>query len=160
MKKEVISALTGALLGATAGISYALKEQIKEQADLKEISDKNFALMLLFEHWLKIKLEGRQIVDYFYNNGISDIAIYGMGYAGERLYDELKDTDVDIVYAIDQNADKIFTKIKTVSPEGELPQVGAIIVTPVFYYEEIKEMLQRKMRCPIISLEDILYEIE
>ncbi len=36
--------------------------------------------------------------------------------------------------------------------------VDAIVVTAITFYDEIKEELSRKIDCPIISLEDILYE--
>ena len=41
-------------------------------------------------------------------------------------------------------------------PEEVLKDVDAIIVTPIFYFEEIKRKLSAKVRCPIISLEDII----
>ena len=40
-----------------------------------------------------------------------------------------------------------------------LEAVDAVIVTPIFFMDEIEEMLSGKMDCPIVSLEDILYEI-
>ena len=36
--------------------------------------------------------------------------------------------------------------------------VDAIVVTAVTYFDEIEEMLSEKVSCPIISLEDIIYE--
>ena len=49
--------------------------------------------------------------------------------------------------------------METKSPNDYLPEVDAVIVTPVFYYDEIKKNLSDKVKGKIISLHDILYEI-
>lgn len=159
MKKEAISALLGVIVGLGVGGRFVLKKEVKEQADLKELSDKHCTLMLLFNQWLKIKQEGKEIDEYLHKNGIKTIAIYGMSYVGQRLYDELKGTDIEIAYAIDKNADNIYAEIDILSPEEELFPTDAVIVTSVFYYDEIKCKLQSKMKSRIFSLEDILYEL-
>ena len=43
--------------------------------------------------------------------------------------------------------------------EEVLPKVDAIIVTPVYFFDEIKDMLQKKTVCRIISLEDVIYKL-
>lgn len=44
-------------------------------------------------------------------------------------------------------------------PEDKLDVVSAVIVTAVYYFDEIKEEMEKKISCPILSLEDILYEM-
>lgn len=41
-------------------------------------------------------------MEYFTQNGYQKIAVYGMHYAGERLVDELRNTEVKVVCGIDQ----------------------------------------------------------
>ena len=53
----------------------------------------------------------------------------------------------------------LFSVIDIVSPEDDLETVDVIVVTAITFYEEVKEQLSEKLDCPIISLEDILYEI-
>ena len=43
--------------------------------------------------------------------------------------------------------------------DDELESVDAIIVTPIYYFEEIEGKLVEKVDCPIISIEDIMYEV-
>ena len=43
--------------------------------------------------------------------------------------------------------------------EDDLKPVDAIVVTAITFFDEIKEKLSEKIDCPIISLEDILYEV-
>ena len=82
-----------------------------------------------------------------------------MSYAGETLIEELKGTDIHIAYGIDKGAESIYAEIDLVSPNDKLQDVDAIIVTAITFFEEIEEQLSEKVKCPIISLEDILYEI-
>ena len=82
-----------------------------------------------------------------------------MSYVGERLYDELKDSDIEVKYAIDKNADGIYSDVEIVTPQEELKEVDAIVVTPVFYFDEIVEALEKKTESEVLSLEDILYEL-
>ncbi len=154
----ILSVMTG-VFGISVGILICLSEEIKNRIKLKELSDKHFALMCLLNHWMKIKQEGKTLIKYFHENKINSIAIYGMSYIGERLYDELKDSDVEVKYIIDRNADGIHAETDVFTPDQELPEVAAIVVTPVYYYDEIKEMLSNKVYCPLLSLEDILYEV-
>lgn len=159
MKKR-ISLLIIAFMGTGIAIieHIILRSKKKEILECKEMSDKHLTLMLLMNQWLKIKQDGRKIEDYFYENEIKTIAIYGMSYAGERLYEELKNTDIEIRYAIDRNCEGIYTDVDVLSMDEEFPEVDAIVVTSVFYFKEIKDMLQEKTDCRIVSLEDVIYK--
>ena len=75
------------------------------------------------------------------------------------LKEELKGTDIEVAYGIDQKADSIFSDINVVSPEYCLDNVDAIVVTAIHFFDEIEEKLSEKVDCPILSLEDILYEM-
>ena len=46
-----------------------------------------------------------------------------------------------------------------VTPDEELANVDAVIVTPITFFSEIEDMLSLKMDCPILSIEDILYDV-
>ena len=114
---------------------------------------------MAFDQWLQIRQEGKTLVEYFTRNGFKTVAVYGMKELGERLCDELKGSDVTVRYAIDRNADTIYADVDVVTPEEELAEVDVIVVTAITYFDEIEEMLCEKVDCPIVSLEDILYEI-
>lgn len=162
MKKgtiSVLSVIAGVVVGATVGVSIVAKKEKEVQNKWKKMSNKHLDLMLLLNQWLITKEEKKSIVDYFHENKFKSIAIYGMSYVGERVYDELKNSDVTVKYAIDQNADRIYSEIDVISPDEDLETVDAIIVTPISFYDEIEESLSSKVNCPIISLEDILYQI-
>ena len=158
MKKiifSILSALTGAAIGAGT-VGKVTAESIKNS---KAMSDKHLALFLMMNQWVKVKQEGKNLAEYFKENGYKMIAIYGMSYAGETLVDELRGTEVKVVYGIDKNADTIYSDIDVFSMEDDLAKVDAVVVTPITFFDEIEENLSEKLDCPILSLEDILYEI-
>lgn len=98
----------------------------------------------------------KEIYDYLLDNGYRVVAIYGMNYVGEILWKDLEYSDVKVKYAIDRNAKYIRTDVTVLNPEDELPEVDLVIVTAIAYFDEIKDKLNEKMLCPVISLENIL----
>lgn len=152
---SVISALTGAAVGAGAIGKIESKKLNRE----KVLSNKHFELFKMMTQWVKIKQEGKSLVTYFEKSGYREIAIYGMSYAGEILVDELRDSEITVAYGIDKNADSIYSDIDIVTMDDELAEVDAIVVTAITFFDEIEEQLSEKVDCPVISLEDVLYEI-
>lgn len=160
MKKgTVLSSILGATVGAVGGAAVAGKVCTKNAEKWKKMSDKHLALFLLMNEWMKTKQEGKCIKDYFDKHEYKTVAIYGMSYIGERLLDELADSGIEVKYAIDRNADAIYSDIEVCSPEDELPEVDVIIVTAVYFFDEIYDQLSKKVQCSVESLEDVLYEI-
>ena len=81
-----------------------------------------------------------------------------MSYAGETLVNELKDSEIEAVYGIDRKVG-IYSYIDVLSVDEPLPEVDAVVVTAITFFDEVEETLRDKVSCPIISLEDILYEV-
>ncbi len=158
MKKGILAALSAGM-GATVGAAAMRYMQGKKSDEYKEMSEKHLALMLAYNQWMTKIQEGKRLADYFHREGMQSVAIYGMSYLGERVYGELKDSDIEIRYAIDRNAAQIYAQIPIALPEDELPKTDAIVVTPIFFFDEIESMLNKKTDARIISLEDILYAL-
>lgn len=159
MVKTVLTMMGGFSAGTLAGVVAVGKSLGKEADRNKELADKHLALFLLMNQWVKVKQEGKNLASYFEKKGYKRIAIYGMSYAGETLISELKDTDIEVVYGIDKNADSIYTDIEVVSVDDTLEEVDAIVVTAITFFDEIEEMLNERIGCPIISLDDLVYDI-
>lgn len=161
MKKGMIavfSTVAGASAGVVASACTVGKKTMAEVQRQKGLADKHLALYLMMNQWVKVKQENKSIAEYLEQKGYKEVAIYGMNYAGETLYNELKETGVKVKYAIDRNANQKYADVDVVSPEDDLPNVDAVIVTAITFFEEIEEKLAEKISCPILSLEDILYE--
>lgn len=112
----------------------------------------------VLDKWLQIKIKGYSLETYFEENEIKHIAIYGMGAIGRRLYEEILQGQIKVCYGIDRNADNIIIdglEMKTL--EDKLPDVEAVVVTPVDFYQ-IEQDIYRKMggNVNIIFIEDVV----
>ncbi len=158
MKKGTILVLS-MLGGVVTGAGTVGKIQRNKIEKVKSMSEKHLELFLMMNQWVKVKQEGKNIASYLEKNGYKNIAIYGMSYAGETLINELKGTNVSVAYGIDKKADSIYADVDVVSIDDDLAPVDVIVVTAITFFDEIEENLSEKLDCPIISLEDILYEV-
>ena len=78
---------------------------------------------------------------------------------GLRLVKELKNSEIEIAYGIDRNAANIYSEIKLVTIEENLPDVDAVVVTLVDGFDKVRDMLSKRLSCPVIAIEDIINEI-
>lgn len=157
MKKRtaVLTTILGLVTGAAASGTIAGKT-INQKAE-KVNKFKSYYNML--NQWLILKQEGKSLEIYFKENNYATIAIYGMGEMGNRLYDELRNSDIKVKYAIDKNASYTYSELEVLDCSENLEEVDAVIISAVFDYEAIEAELEKLLDCPIISLEDVVYEI-
>lgn len=158
MKKGILTALS-LVTGGIAGISAAGAAMNSKIVTERQYAQKHLVLMQILNQWLIDRQEGKSLVKFFEDNEYRSVAIYGMSYLGERLADELENSGIEVRYAIDKNAGNIYAGIDVKRPDDNLPEVDAIIVTPVFFFDEIEEDLEDKVDYPIISLEDVVYGV-
>ena len=126
---------------------------------IKELADKHLVIMQVYDKWIQAIHQGKYITDYLKKYGLENIAIYGMGMLGERLFDELYDSDINIKCCIDKNLKKNYKGFSMKSIH-EIPDgIDCIIVTSVYYYENIRVNLSSKTLAKIISLEEIVEEL-
>ncbi|MDE6567099.1 MAG: hypothetical protein K2K70_05140 [Lachnospiraceae bacterium] len=159
MKKVIktIFLTTMALIsGGVLGAAVMWKQKEKEIDSARRLSDKHLKMMHVLNQWLASQQVGADISKYFRENQYHTIAIYGMSYLGERLLAALRGTDIEVKYCIDKRAEKLSGTETVMSMEDELPKVDAIIVTAVYFFDEIEDELSEKVDCPIISLEDVV----
>lgn len=158
MKKgtvALLSTIIGAVAGA-AGSSYLGSKQIEQKT---EKVDKFKGYYNMLNQWLILKQEGKSLCEYFVANNYKKIAIYGMGEMGNRLYDELKESGIEVAYAIDKMAESTYSELEVIDIEDDYKEVDAIIVTAIFAFDEIEQELTEKVNYPVISLEDVVYEV-
>lgn len=151
----VLGVFAGIVGAATVGGSIATKD-IKKW---KNMSNKHFNLFLLMNEWMRRKQEGKHIRYYFEKHGYKSVALYGLSYVGERLLDELRECGVEIKYIVDRNAESLYSDVDIFTIEDRLPEADVMIVTAVYFFDEIYSSLINKIKCPIVSLEDVLCEL-
>lgn len=126
---------------------------------LSRTGDRFSEIATMMTQWVKLHSEDKSISEYFKKNGFENVAVYGLSDIGYTLINELEKNDIRVAYCIDRNADNIFSKIEVYRPDSDLQKTDCVVVAVVQYYDEIKEMLEMKMDCPIISLADLVWEI-
>lgn len=110
----------------------------------------------ILNQWLALRQRDRNLDTFFEGKDIKTVAVYGMRDLGERLCEELSQSRVSVAYGIDKNPFDLKQEFEVLSPEDDLPQVDAIVVTSVFYFDEIQAVLEKKTDCPVISLQEII----
>ncbi len=159
MKKVIVTTILAVLAGITLGAGRTGKVLFEKMDKIQLESDKHLALFLMMNQWVRVKQCGKELSTYFEKNGYKRIAVYGMSHVGSTLIHELKNSRTVVAYGIDKNKDLIYTNLDIMSIEDAMDPVDAVVVTAITYYEEIKKMLLTKVECPIISIEEILYEL-
>lgn len=114
----------------------------------------------LTDMWLSLKQKGYSLATYFIENNYNKIAIYGMGYLGCILYDDLNGTDITIEYVIDKDKTDLRELITVVSPEEKFYDVDAIVVTIMEDEEEQKAFLKKNCDINQVGLWDVIYWME
>lgn len=162
LRGEKMNKIVLSCISALAGIGTATAFVGKKMNDIiceKNTEKEKFRIMYhALEKWMRIKQSNKNLSTYFEVYGYNKIAIYGMGDLGKLLINELEDTSITVEYAIDKNITSN-EKINVVKPDSDLQDVDAIVVTAIAYFDDINENLSNKVNCPIVSLEDIIYEV-
>lgn len=160
MKKHtVIGSIMGIITGSIGGMiltTHLNNISIKEK---NSKINKYRSYYEILNQWLILKQEGKSLEKYFLDNEYKNIAIYGMGELGNRLYDELKDSNIKVKYAMDSNYSGQYTELDIKELEDDLPEVDIIVVTAIFAFDEIENNLKSVTDCNIISLENAVYGI-
>ncbi len=126
---------------------------------LENRAKRNNANFLLLNDWVKLQQNKKSIGANIKSKGYKRVAIYGMHYIGERLYTELMENGIEVLYGIDKSDWCLDFELKMYRPGEQLPDVDAVIVTPIYWFDSIRENLKNKLSCPIISLKDITDEL-
>lgn len=145
-------------IGFLLGIVIAEKKSKKGIINGLLTTNKNYVLFRLMNQWVKVKQEGKNLSEYFRQCGYKKIAIYGMGYIGDTLLNELKGTETEVLYGIDRNASSTYANIDVVSLSDEFKPVDAIVLTVIDSFEMISERVQEKINCPILSIIDVVFD--
>lgn len=128
---------------------------------------KNYQLYYyLLNKWLTRKSMGKTIVNYFLENSIKSIAIYGCGELGIRLYEELRGSHITVKCFIDKRHNQLYNipeniQVIPIDKIKEIPHIDALVITPFIYFESIIENNSiKELNVPLISLDEIIYDGE
>ena len=80
-----------------------------------------------------------------------------MGEIGWRLKEVLNNTNISVLYGIDNSLGESESQFEIITLDDSLQKVDAVIVTPVFDFDEISRKINSITDIPVVSLEDILF---
>ena len=115
----VIAAVLFMVIGFVGGSVFAANILGRKMVDNSKLADKHFKIMYLLNQWLVVLEHGRSISQYFIQNHYHTIAIYGMGYLGKRLLEELRGTGIEVKYLLDQQLEASYGGIPVLSGRDE-----------------------------------------
>ena len=145
------------------GIAVSIKNSLISQYEKQKDTLRTYSH--LYYQWLKVSGIGERIEHYLKEKGYKTIAIYGLADAAELLCAQLKDSSIEVKYGIDMNAiekneNDYPISFQIITPEELDDVVDAVIVAIPTSYESIKRALEKKVTCPVLDLEHIVYEID
>ena len=125
--------------------------------------NRNRALFKCAVNWIEVFVNGSCIAEYFEKRGYNRIAIYGVSDLGKLLCKALENKDIKIEYFVDQAADlnRLCCGVPVYLPEEapKLQSVDVIVVTPVFYFNDIcRTLLMFDPALSIVSLNSVIDE--
>lgn len=157
MKKGIVLVVTGAISFAT-GFVLGGRILVKMINDYKKRMERNLANMMLFNDWLELVYNGGHIEQYFHDNGYKKIMIYGNGYIGKRLEQALAGSDIQIIAIMDRSVPSDEDR-KVIGIDSEIPDIDCIVITPVYYFDDIFGMLQEKTGVPLVSIQEVIEKV-
>lgn len=118
---------------------------------------------IMLKKWLENRNAGKTFTDYFHQYGYHTIGIYDAGDLGRILYDEIRDSDIQVKYFIDRNWEGLGSiegiPVIDLGKIGEMEEVDALIVSPVVSYDAVCRILADKApRLRILAFRDAVFE--
>lgn len=112
--------------------------------------------------WMQNRENNKSIGHYLRNKGVEKIGVYGYGILGRHLIFELKQAGLENVWITDRrdNINQNFYSFVNLLEGDFIPETELVIVTAVGNVEEIENILRNKVDCPIVSLEEIVGEMQ
>ena len=153
--KKIISYFLCMLFGALFGAYWMAKKCEQELINKEERARRSLTNMRSACKLFRATQRNRCIENYFENMNINSVAIYGMGEIGTLLVEYLEQKGIEIRCIVDKNKDVKTYGYQLFSPDDDLPQTDAVIVTSAYYFVDIADKLRKHTDANIISIDDI-----
>ena len=119
MRHVILSAFAGIGLGLFAGGKFIGRQYEKHCELIEKQADRFSETSALMQQWVKVYQSGHNLQDYFKKNNYRKIAVYGMSEIGYMILKELEETEIEVLYCIDKNAD---------NPRGAILAYGTFLL--------------------------------
>lgn len=152
---------------ATAAVAYGTgklvktlwKEKYRQEEALLDKSQKSSSL---YYHWLLLKQNNIGLCEFFTEKEIKTVAVLSLSPPGRRLIEELSGSDVNVVYAIEQdNPSAVHERLDVLRlGDDPLPMVDAVIVCSLYDFGAIQAEIEKELGngCRVFALETVIAE--
>jgi hypothetical protein len=108
------------------------------------------------DKWLFLHEQGISFSRYIDSIINGDIFMYGYGILGKHLVNELEYGKIKIKGIIERDRSKVHIDVPVSEPDTARSKVDAVIVTAIYDYEEIKDLMKKLGAGEVYSLEDLI----
>jgi len=136
---------------------------LKDSATEPENQLQKFKLFYwVLTRWMKLQMLGFNMASILRSRNYEKIAIYGYAEIGQLLCRELQQEKYEVAYVMDKKiCETGYKEIPVYFPDGNLPEVDAVVVTAVYYFAEIHVELVRMGFREVISFRELVeYDYE
>ena len=158
-KSNWIILIKATIIGMVGGIYVCAKALRSDHGNMLSKLRRADDYYHVLVQWMRNKYNGNRLSNYFIKHGYSKVAIYGMGEIGDLLYEELLAEGFKVEYSIDQIGGSHIKELRGYTLKDELPEVDAIVITPIFAMDSICNSLQNKTNAKLVSLKEIIYDL-
>lgn len=125
--------------------------------ELEHRLQKSILFYWVLTRWLGNMIDENGVAERISAMGYSTVAVYGYAEIGKLLCRELQKTEVEVVYVLDKKVKATeWNDVPVYAPGKGLPEVDAVIVTAVYYYEEIEKELSGLGFRNVISFSELV----
>ena len=116
------------------------------------------------KRWLENRNAGKSLAEYFKEHRYRRVGIYGAGDLGRLLLAELQNSDVEVVFFVDRNAEGLVNinsiPVITLDAISNNKHIDALIVTTMDVFDQIcAELIGIAPEIAVISIRDAVYEL-
>ena len=120
-------------------------------------SKKSEINLLALNKWMNLREKNISITSILRKYNINKVMVYGAGILSEHFIWECDKEGVYVSGLIDRNTSKMYKGIKYYTIEDDFPETDAIVVTAVYYMDEICNAIKKyHENIKVFSLNELL----
>jgi len=136
-----------------------LKDKPKAKDVVQELRDNQSLLedkLKIMNYWF---INKGIVANYCKLNNFKTVAIYGKGYFGDCIANELDENDISVRYFIDRAAKKLYDERPIKTLDDQLENVDVVIISLLKYSKEVNNEIQKKYgsTTKIVWIEAVIY---
>ena len=167
-KYGYLEALKRAKSDVEANLSnYDLSTKIEEDSSEKEEKlaliyevNKYKTFLNYYDKWLYLLRDNKFDIDeYLQKQGISTVAIYGLGMLGKQLINQLQQSSISVKYGVDRYVGQYGCDFTIIRPENEeWPYVDAVIIT-AYDEDDVANFVTNKINTRIMKMSKLIEDL-